>query len=324
MPWNGATGAIARCKSRSTACAHKSRFVPAWRWICGGKPTLKAGNKTSPHSIRPGLDKPGDFTTVSVFVYGKPTSSPGFPIHPPRRHMALERSLEGRDQLLKLVKRQAREIQELHRTGLQLGEPYTCHGSCLLSLYGDVRGVSYQKESGINSIGVLRDAPADQEGNARLLSELFSLRLLRPRRQGGYIYQDGMRNWLLQGWRSNDDKRAQFDQFNQRLVTYYEEQHETFQHMEQDLGQVADIVRHANPARYVQLVSTIETRLVASLLEGLYHATLRSVEAGYSFFNYYRQVYEKKERLTVCQSLLNAAYDYFTRLPPSRTREVRL
>src|SRR5262249_2476720 len=66
--------------------------------------------------------------------------------------MALERSLEGRDQLRKLVKRQAREIQERHRTGLQLGEPYTCHGSCLLSLYGDMRGVSYQKESGINSI----------------------------------------------------------------------------------------------------------------------------------------------------------------------------
>src|SRR5262245_854558 len=65
--------------------------------------------------------------------------------------MALECGLEGRDQLLKLVERQAREIQELHWTGLQLGEPYTCHGSCLLSRYGDVRGASYQKESGINS-----------------------------------------------------------------------------------------------------------------------------------------------------------------------------
>src|SRR5262249_35822098 len=64
-PWNGATGAIARCKSRSTACAHKRRFVPAWRWICGVKLKLKAGNKPSPHSIRPGLDNPGDFTTVS-------------------------------------------------------------------------------------------------------------------------------------------------------------------------------------------------------------------------------------------------------------------
>src|SRR5689334_8833976 len=62
--WNGATGAIARGTSRSTACAHKRRFVPAWRWICGVKRKLKDGNKPSPHSIRPGLDKPGDCTTV--------------------------------------------------------------------------------------------------------------------------------------------------------------------------------------------------------------------------------------------------------------------
>src|SRR5207244_273084 len=75
--------------------------------------------------------------------------------------MALERGLEGRDQLLKLVKRHAREIQELHRTGLQLGEPYTCHGSCLLSLYCDVRGASYQKESGINSIDERRAKGSD-------------------------------------------------------------------------------------------------------------------------------------------------------------------
>jgi hypothetical protein len=65
--------------------------------------------------------------------------------------MALERGLEGWNELLKLVKRHAREIQELHRTGLQLGEPYTSHGSCLLLLYRDVRGASYQKESGIHS-----------------------------------------------------------------------------------------------------------------------------------------------------------------------------
>src|SRR5712691_2766649 len=72
--------------------------------------------------------------------------------------MALERGLEGRDQLLKLVKRHAREIQELHRTGLQVGEPYTCHGSCLLSLYCDVRGASYHKENGINSSDLIKSA----------------------------------------------------------------------------------------------------------------------------------------------------------------------
>src|SRR5262249_272680 len=71
----------------------------------------------------------------AVVVHGKPTSGPGLPIHPPRRHLALERGLEGRDQMLKLVEGHAHDIQELQRTGLQLGEPYTGHGSCLLSLY---------------------------------------------------------------------------------------------------------------------------------------------------------------------------------------------
>src|SRR5437870_9678696 len=65
MPWSGATGAIARGKSKSTACAHKGRSVHAWRWICGVKPKPRAVNQPSPHSIMHGLDKPGVFTTVS-------------------------------------------------------------------------------------------------------------------------------------------------------------------------------------------------------------------------------------------------------------------
>jgi hypothetical protein len=40
----------------------------------------------------------------TVFVDGKPASSPWLPIHPPRRHLRLERCLEGRDELLKLVR----------------------------------------------------------------------------------------------------------------------------------------------------------------------------------------------------------------------------
>src|SRR6266849_10845863 len=45
----------------------------------------------------------------------------------------------------------AGEIQELCGARLQIGEPYTSHESCLLSLSRDVRGASYQKESEINS-----------------------------------------------------------------------------------------------------------------------------------------------------------------------------
>jgi hypothetical protein len=58
-------GAIARCKRVSTGCGRKRRSVRALRWICGVKPTPKAGNKPSPHCIVHGLAKPGVFTTVS-------------------------------------------------------------------------------------------------------------------------------------------------------------------------------------------------------------------------------------------------------------------
>ena len=60
----------------------------------------------------------------AVLVHGKLAGGPGFPIEAPRRHMRLERGLEGRDQLLKLVEGQAGEIQELRGAGLHVGEPY--------------------------------------------------------------------------------------------------------------------------------------------------------------------------------------------------------
>src|SRR5262249_15700171 len=69
MPWNAGTGATVRCKATSIAYARKRRSVRAWRWIWGVKPTPKAVNKPSPHSIVHGLDKPGVFTTVSEFLW---------------------------------------------------------------------------------------------------------------------------------------------------------------------------------------------------------------------------------------------------------------
>src|SRR5207245_3673334 len=65
MQWSRATGAIARCKNKSTGYARRDRSVHAWHWICGVKPKLKAVNKPSLHFIVHGLGKPGGFTTVS-------------------------------------------------------------------------------------------------------------------------------------------------------------------------------------------------------------------------------------------------------------------
>src|SRR5437899_6662419 len=69
----------------------------------------------------------------TVLVDREPACGPGFPIEAPRRHMRLERRLERGDQLLKLVERQARQIQELRGAGLHIGEPDTGHTWCLLS-----------------------------------------------------------------------------------------------------------------------------------------------------------------------------------------------
>src|SRR5207253_10958352 len=52
MRWSGVTGAIARCKNRSTGYGRKHRSVHAWRWTCGAKPKAKDANKPSTPYMR--------------------------------------------------------------------------------------------------------------------------------------------------------------------------------------------------------------------------------------------------------------------------------
>src|SRR4029450_5716208 len=55
----------------------------------------------------------------AVLIHAKPACGAGFPIEAPRGHPCLERRLEGRDEALKLVERQAGEIEELCRADLE-------------------------------------------------------------------------------------------------------------------------------------------------------------------------------------------------------------
>src|SRR5215470_4820030 len=68
----------------------------------------------------------------TVLVDGKLACRPGFPIEAPRGHIRLERRLKGRDQKLKLVERQTRQIQELCGAILHVGILYMRHGGDLL------------------------------------------------------------------------------------------------------------------------------------------------------------------------------------------------
>src|SRR6266446_9431979 len=114
----------------------------------------------------------------TVLIDGKSVCGARFPIEAPRRHPCVERRLEGRDQLLKLVERQAGAIQELCGARLQIVEPYTSHESCLLSLSCDVRGASYQKESEINSLlSWVRDHAGRQISSA-IIPDYFASRTL--------------------------------------------------------------------------------------------------------------------------------------------------
>jgi hypothetical protein len=72
--------------------------------------------------------------------------------------MRVERGLEGRDQRLKFLKGQTREIEELCGAGLHIAEPYTAHTWCLLSWEAQYtiieinttwRVIAYEGERGI-------------------------------------------------------------------------------------------------------------------------------------------------------------------------------
>ena len=59
----------------------------------------------------------------AVLVDGKAARGAGCSIEAPRRHMRLERRFKGREQELKLLKRQARQIQKLRPTGRNIDTP---------------------------------------------------------------------------------------------------------------------------------------------------------------------------------------------------------
>src|SRR3989442_1671315 len=57
MRWNGAIGAIARCKKVSTVCAPKSRSRHELRLICGEKPGARGGATLFTPYMRHGQDE---------------------------------------------------------------------------------------------------------------------------------------------------------------------------------------------------------------------------------------------------------------------------
>src|SRR5713101_5314813 len=66
MRWSGATGAIARCKNRSTGYVRKLRSAHAWRWTCGEKPKGQGATKPSTPYMRHVLPKATRYPCYSL------------------------------------------------------------------------------------------------------------------------------------------------------------------------------------------------------------------------------------------------------------------
>jgi tetratricopeptide (TPR) repeat protein len=157
------------------------------------------------------------------------------------------------------------------------------------------------------------DGPGD--ATHRLVVELVGLSFVRARRGGDWSVNDTTRDLLLAEWRSTAATREEFDRHNRALSALYQARHSIVAEDERTLGMVSALLRRVSPERYGQLVSEIEAREIAPLLEALYHETLRSADDGYEFFTRSFQRHEAEGRSDVCASLLHALRDYFDRLP---------
>jgi len=167
-------------------------------------------------------------------------------------------------------------------------------------------------------VGVLREAPDDSQRNEALFDLVRAHRFVLRRDDGGCVYHDNTRDALLVDWQSTPEKRAEFARLNRQLATFYTESFANTRQAEQDLNELAVVMRQANQARYLSLVATIEARMSAQLVEALYHRLLESPSDGISFLGEQLYELEAAEHVALCQTLIRVARDFFERLGPDQ------
>lgn len=177
-----------------------------------------------------------------------------------------------------------------------------------------VRACALPRRFDAQIIGVLRNKPEDKVRNQQLLGMICAHSFVLKRQDTNYVYHDNTRDTLLEDWRSSEEKRAQFVELNQKLATFYDGKYQVAGQNENDLAKVASLVKDQNLERYRQLTSLIQKRLVAPLLEALYHRLLAAPADGFEFFRDQFHANEATEHFTVCQSLINATRDFLHRL----------
>ena len=135
-------------------------------------------------------------------------------------------------------------------------------------------------------IGVLRNQPDQTAENERILAAVTAHSFVLPRSEGGYFYHDNVRDLML-AWSRRPENQARLNEYNLRLVSAWEREQKEAQRVELSLTRVETLLLKANPARYRQVATQLEQRLLLALLEALYHQTIISAESGYDLFNTY-------------------------------------
>lgn len=159
---------------------------------------------------------------------------------------------------------------------------------------------------------------SDEATNERLFDGITGLTFVHRRSDLSYRYDDTTRQVLLDDWRT-ESHRELMNEINARLIAYYSERLEAARTLETDLWRVRQLVREANPERYVQLTMMVESANVVPLLEGIYHQVLQSAEQGFDAFQQYCFQYESTGQIAICQSLLLATRQYVEDMHPAES-----
>jgi len=174
-------------------------------------------------------------------------------------------------------------------------------------------------------VAVLRDTPADDPENAAVVDLLAALPFVSARRDGRLVFDESVREPLLEEWRAEDGGlRDRFEEISARLVAHFEGEHDAAIALEADLVAVAGVMRAAHPERYTQLAALIQQRTRDALIDALYHEMLRSPEAGYQFAERMYALHERNMRFTLCGALVGEAQLQLRRLYPAEEAGPRL
>lgn len=153
-------------------------------------------------------------------------------------------------------------------------------------------------------IGVLREAPEDEDENDMLLSRIAGFSFVNDRQAGGLTFHDDVRDHLLERWLSNPESRRELDAVNERLATMYAEEREFARTLERDLDFVGRTIQKVSRRRFVQLGGIVERLVVDPMLEAFYHDAMRSPVAGYDRFVECFEDCESEGRYSICQTLV--------------------